>query len=124
MKNKKKLALLGCGGALLLASLAINKNYSKNNEVEKIHHYEDYPQVVVEKNISNEINELNLIISQQEKIVNEKNELLNEKNELINELLSTQADLGSRLDSCLFHSKYYINDIGEVYTKTIYPITK
>ena len=31
MKNKKKLALLGCGGALLLASLAINKNYSKNH---------------------------------------------------------------------------------------------
>ena len=124
MKNKKKLALLGCGGALLLASLAINKNYSKNNEVEKIHHYEDYPQVIVEKNISNEISELNLIISQQENLLNEKVSLINVLTTSFDELLLMQADLGSQLDSCLFHSKYYIDAIGQVNTKTIYPNTK
>ena len=113
MKKKKTLALLGCGSVLLLAGIAIGKDYNEdiNNEI---------PQI----SVNNEINELNSTIFQQENLLNEKDSLINVLKTSFDELLLIQAELGSQLDSCLFHSKYYIDEIGQVNTKVIYPNTK
>ena len=106
MKNKKTLALLGCSGALLLAGIAIGKDYNKNTNFE-----------TTKVSVNNEINELNSIIFQQENLLNKKDSLINVLTTSFDELLLIQADLGSQLDSCLFHSKYYINEIGHLITK-------
>ena len=108
MTNKKKLALLGCSSALLLAGIAIGKDYNKNTNFE-----------TTQASINNEISELNSTIFQQENLLNEKDSLINALSASFDELLLVQAELGSQLDSCLFHSKYYINEMGHLmkYTK-------
>ena len=113
MKKKKTLALLGCSSALLLTGIAISKDYDKNtnNEIPQVNATE-YVQIA-----NNEINELNSVIFQQESLLSEKDSLINALTASFDELLLIQAELGSQLDSCLFHSKYYINEMGHLITK-------